>query len=106
MKPVPPKNDPYWQLVRDEALRLGTDGCSGPAKLTQWYIDACYEHDIHYRTHMWLDGTPITQEEADARLRDVVRSRSWFNGYSPLGWWRYHALRQFGKRAWDEAYKK
>ena len=99
---VPPKESPYWILVRERARRLGTDGCSGPAKLTQWYIDACYEHDIHYRTHAWINGDPITQEEADARLRAVVQSRSWFGSWSPLAAWRYHALRNFGQRSWEE----
>jgi hypothetical protein len=56
-------DEKYWQEVERRAKELHTDGCSG---LVQWYKKFCYEHDIHYRTHQMLDGTPIGKWMADA----------------------------------------
>lgn len=97
MRPVPPKHDDYWIAVRARARELGSDGCSG---VLDFYLDSCLEHDIHYRTHCWLDGTPITRRKADKRFRNVIQSRSWFGSYSPMAWWRWAGLRRFGGNAW------
>ena len=97
-KAVPPHDDTYWLLVREKASRLGSDGCSG---VPDFYLDACLEHDCHYRTHMWLDEEPIFKSEADERLRQVIQSRSAFGVMSPMSWWRWFAVKSFGKKAWD-----
>lgn len=76
----------YWRLVRRRAQELGSDGCSG---VPDFYVLACMEHDIHYRTGRRLCGKTLTRREADARfLRSMWR-------WSPLGrldpippvWW-------------------
>lgn len=88
-----PKKHPkqtYWDQVRDEAGRLGTDGCTGVSGL---FVECCMEHDIHYRTGKTLGGTPITKREADARLRACMMSRSKLGYFSPIAWWRWAGLR-------------
>ena len=68
----PPRGNPYWLEVREIAASIDADGCSW---VLDFYVESCLEHDIHYRTHHWIDGTPITKEEADLRFRDVIRQR-------------------------------
>jgi len=97
-KAVPPADDTYWLLVRERARRLESDGCSG---VPDFYLDACLEHDIHYRTHRWINGMSIFKSEADARFRQVIQSRSVLGVMSPMSWWRWLAVKSFGKKAWD-----
>lgn len=86
MLPLPPKEALYWDLVRLKAVALGSDGCTG---VPDFYLDACYEHDIHWRTGFTLLGDPITYAEANTRFRRVIQSRSPFGRFSPMAWWRY-----------------
>ena len=94
---VPPRGDPYWAEVRYYAKLLKADGCSW---VIDFFIESCLEHDIHYRTHRWMDGSPITKEEADLRFRDVIRSRSYLGWLSPMAWIRWKGVDLFGGRAW------
>jgi hypothetical protein len=73
---VPHKTSIYWDEVRAQARCLGTDGCTMSPDV---YVDACYEHDIHWRTGKTIEGRPITTRLANRRLRKVMESRS------PLG---------------------
>lgn len=95
---IPAEDDPYWQRIRDWAADLDSDGCTG---VPDFHLDACLEHDCHYRTHHWLDGTPIFKSEADARLRQVIQSRSFLGILSPMAWWRWGAVALMGKWAWE-----
>lgn len=95
---IPPKDDVYWDRVRARARELGSDGCTA---VPDFYLDSCLEHDIHYRTHAWLDGSPITRSQADQRFREVIQSRSWFGVASPMSWWRWAGLRLGGDAAWE-----
>jgi hypothetical protein len=97
-KKVPPKGSSYWQEVRTRAAELKADGCSG---VPDFYLEACLEHDIHYRTHAWLDGSPVFKSEADARFRAVIQSRSWFGILSPMSWWRWAGVYLLGRKAWN-----
>ncbi len=97
-KAVPPPEDSYWLHIRERAKRLESDGCSG---VPDFYLDACLEHDIHYRTHRWLDGLPIFKSEADERFRQVIQSRSAFGLFSPMSWWRWLAVKWAGQKAWE-----
>lgn len=90
----------YWARVRQRAAELGSDGCSGVLDV---YLDACLEHDIHYRTHRRLDGSPITRKEADALFRQRMQERSLFGAFSPMAWWRWLGVRAFGASAWSGA---
>lgn len=95
---IPPADDPYWWCVREYASWINSDGCTGVA---DFYLDACLEHDYHYRTHRWLDGRPIFRSEADERFRRVIQSRSPFGRISPLSWWRWAGVRILGRHAWN-----
>jgi hypothetical protein len=91
--------------MRAEAL--GSDGCTG---VPDWYLDACLEHDGHYATHVWCAYTDeegafhpsyaISRETADLRFRHVIQTMSRFGRWSPLSWWRYAAVRVFGRKLW------
>ena len=98
MTVIPEETSPYWTRIRERASELNADGCSG---VPDFYLDACLEHDIHYRTHEWLDGTPIFKSEADARFRRVIQARSLFGLFSPMSWWRWVGVWAFAKKAWE-----
>lgn len=91
-------NPDYWERVRNEAGRLGSDGCS---MALGTYVDCCYEHDIAYRTGATVDGVCLTKEEADARFRSCIQSHSIFGWYSPVAWVRFGILKWRGQKAWD-----
>ena len=97
-KAAPPPEDSYWLHIRVRAKKLNADGCSG---VPDFYLDACLEHDTHYRTHQWLDTEPIFKSEADARFRQVIQSRSIFGVMSPMSWWRWVGVKAFGQKAWN-----
>lgn len=84
----------YWERVRDKAAELGTDGCSGA---TGAFAECCMEHDIAYRTGLTVNGEAQTKEQADTRFLHCMQSRSVLGFYSPVAWWRYAAVRCFGK---------
>lgn len=83
---VPPPSSSYWVRVRIEAARLQSDGCSF---VRDYYLDACLEHDIHWRTGRTIDGDPITAQQANRRLRKVIQARSKAGRFSPLSWVRW-----------------
>ena len=99
-KSVPPVEDTYWLQIRVRASKLKSDGCSG---VPDFYLDGCLEHDIHYRTHKWLDDEPIFKSEADERFRRVIQARSPFGRISPMSWWRWFAVKTFGRKAWEHS---
>ena len=97
----------YWKVVRLRALGLKSNGCSGPAQWTQWYKDACYEHDIHYKTGKALNGRDISRLHADDLLATRIRQMAWaalhwhprtwkhLGGFAVAGW-RWVAVRLGG----------
>lgn len=95
--PLDPRSA-YWTTIRAIAQEMHSDGCSG---VPDFYIDACYEHDYHYRYAETLYGFPVTRVEADARFRQVIQARSRFGRFSPMAAWRWVGLRLFGERAWE-----
>jgi len=88
----------YWTRVWALAQVLESDGCTG---VPDWYLPACHEHDIAYRTGMDPLGRLISRAEADRRLRDAIQARSPFGRLSPMSWWRWAAVRAFGRRPCD-----
>ena len=88
----------YIERVRRAAQALGSDGCS---VVPDFYVDGCYEHDVHYRTHQTLDGRPITRRRADCWFRQRIQEMSWFGRFSPMSWWRWVAVRWAGESAWE-----
>jgi hypothetical protein len=96
-------NEQYVEKIRKRAEELGTNGCSGPT--LQVYVDTCYEHDVHYRTHETLFKRTINRRQADSVLRERTQARSPFGSVSPISWWRWIALRAFGRAAWNTPYR-
>lgn len=91
-------DDPlYRQAVWTLGRRLGSDGCTGVA---DWYLIACYDHDIAYRTGLTLDGRPLTRAEADRRFRWAIQHESRLGRLAPMAWWRWIGVRLFGYFAW------
>jgi hypothetical protein len=83
---VPPRNSWYWVKLRRRAKELKSDGCTG---VPDFYLDACYEHDVHWRTGHTLDGQRISTRQANLRFRLVIQDRSPFGRFSPMSWWRW-----------------
>ncbi len=91
------KDEAYWKRVRAKAKELRSDGCSGVSDL---YLDACYEHDIAYRTGHTVDGEPRTRAQADEDFRRTIQDLSPLGAASPLSWVRWAGVRLFGKSSW------
>ena len=96
-------NPPEWtqeyrEKVRRAAQALNSDGCT---MVPEFFQDSCFDHDIHYRTHQWLDGTDIMKDEADRTFRQHIQATSLFGRWSPLAYWRYCAVQWFGGRSWE-----
>lgn len=73
--------------------------------MPDFYLPACLEHDIHYRTHETIWGTAITKGEADWIIHRRIQQWSWLGILSPMAWWRYWVLRGFVQKPWDEGGK-
>ena len=97
-----PWTDDFRAAIRARAIALGSDGCTG---VPDFYLDACYEHDIHYRTHRTLDGRMITFEESNHWLGERIKTTSIFGRLSPMAWWRERGVALVGRRAWDDPKK-
>ena len=80
--------------MRARAEQLGSDGCTG---VKDFHKDCCLLHDIFYRTGVDLAGNPVSRAEADATLRDCIRSRSRFGRFSPMAAVRWAGVRMFGR---------
>lgn len=80
-----------------KALELGSDGCSG---VTEAFLDCCLEHDIAYRTGRTVEGEILTRAEADRRFRECMQAKSRLGIFNPMSWWRWIAVRFFGRGAW------
>ena len=91
------RNETYWRRVRRKAAELGSDGCSG---VPDFYLDCCLEHDIAYRTGKTITGKVLTREEADHRLMECIREKSFLGKWSPMAWWRYWAVRFMARKSW------
>lgn len=92
----------FWKQITDKATELKSDGCTGVA---DFYKECCYLHDIYYRTHLDLNGDPITKAEADKALRDCIRCKSRFGFWNPMAIWRWIGVKMFAQRAWDKGGK-
>src|SRR3990167_3372923 len=93
----------YWQQVDAIAKELHSDGCTG---IPDFFSRACLEHDIHYRTHQTIFGTPITKDEADWIMKRRVQQWSWFREFSPMAQWRFWFLRGFVRKPWERGGKQ
>ena len=89
-------NHDYWLAILMWA-RSHSDGCTG---VPDFYLEACSEHDFHYRYGMTLYGQPITFREANTRFRRVIQMLSWWGVLSPVSWWRWAGVSIGGRRIW------
>ena len=94
LKLIPKKGTVYWALIRHRAECLGSDGCTG---VPDFYLEACLEHDIHWRTGRTLYGQTISTRQSNTRFRWVIQDRSLFGVFSPLSWWRWAAVSIAGR---------
>lgn len=90
-------NVDYRRMVARRARQLKSDGCSGVA---DFYIIACYDHDIAYRTGRDIFGNVLTRAQADARLRWAIQHESCFGRCSPMSYWRWAGVRFGGGKSW------
>lgn len=86
LRRIPPRDDEYWVTVRSRARELESDGCTG---VPDFYLEACLEHDIHWRTGHTLRGGRLTTRQANLRFRLVMQDRSPLGFLSPMSWWRW-----------------
>jgi len=92
----------YWRTVAHIAKAIKSDGCTG---VPDFYARACLEHDVHYRCHTTIWGTPITKAEADWILHRRIQQWSALGWFSPMSWWRWWVLRGFVHQPWDKGGK-
>lgn len=90
-------NKAYWKALAGWAEK-NSDGCTGVKDI---YIEACSEHDFHYRYATTLLGEPITFQEANTRFRQVIQMSSKLRWFSPISWIRYAGVSLFGRSIWD-----
>ena len=90
----------YWSRVRDRALEINSDGCSG---VPDWFVWTCYEHDVHYALHEMLSGLVIDFRTANYVLRVRIQQGSAFGRASPMSWWRWAGVKYLpaAKKAWE-----
>lgn len=84
--------------IADIGLFIATDGCSG---VPDFYLNCCIIHDWFYRTHCDFHGNPVTKNYADGVLKQCIQSGSLFGRFSPMAWWRWWGVKQFGKKSWQ-----
>ena len=91
----------WRQMTELDIAEIGrfvqTDGCTGTF---DFYLQCCILHDWVYRTHRDFHGQPMSKKDADKLLRSCIMSRSWLGQLNPMAWWRYWAVRRFGRKAW------
>ena len=84
----------YWEQIDDWADSLGADGCTGG---TNAFVHCCRRHDAEYRTGTTLEGQSVNKQEADKRFLDCMRNHSKLGYWSPMAYYRYLAVKVFGK---------
>lgn len=89
----------FWAVVQDRAAELESDGCTGVSDI---FGECCLLHDIYYRTHMDIEGNPISRKQADYEFRQCIQERSRVGILSPVAWIRWMAVRLFGHFAWQQ----
>jgi hypothetical protein len=97
----------YREWVREEARKIGSDGCS---KVAEIHRDCCLEHDLAYFygrdpraafvTRSWSLAAKISRSETDARFRECNQDADPLGKASPLAFWRWAGVRVGGWLAW------
>lgn len=87
----------YTEELEAWGKTVGSDGCT---VVPEFFRVCCLEHDRAYATGKTLRGVVVTKADADQRFRDCIQRHSTFRWLSPLSWWRWWAVRQFGRGVW------
>jgi hypothetical protein len=87
----------YHDELQALAIAIGSDGCTHASDLA---VECCWEHDWSYVTGMTPRGVAVTKAQADERFRDCLQAHSTCRWLSPLAWWRWLAVREFGRGIW------
>lgn len=83
-------NEDYWRRVRARAKALGSDGCT---LVDEWLQDCCFEHDVHRRTGLTINGMPISVIESDYVYRHCMEQRVSLRFLHPRSWLRWAGVR-------------
>ena len=89
----------YEDDLRAWAVATGSDGCTG---VPDFFRACCDAHDYKYTLGETPRGVKVTKAEADQQFRDCIQARSRLRFLSPLSWWRWLAVRQFGRGVWQQ----
>jgi hypothetical protein len=93
------KNEAYWQWVREEAERVGSDGCTG---VPDFHLDCCLEHDLAYRSgrdprvafrNGWDAAPDLERAIADERFKQCIQDESPLGKLSPMAAVRWLGVR-------------
>lgn len=101
----PHLSDPYWVWIRQEAERVGSDGCTF---VSEWNQACCFEHDLACRfgrdpysafvlalngdANPWLHAPHMSRRKADKMFRACNTEDSGFWG-DVRGYVRYLGVR-------------
>lgn len=87
------KHCPKYIYALETALH--SDGCTA---VSEAYHDCCVIHDLGYKLGIDPWGHPINKAEADLNFRKCMQSKSPLGKFSPMSWWRWLAVKVFGKK--------
>lgn len=87
----------YEDELEAWAKTVGSDGCTA---VPDFFRVCCLGHDFAYCNGRTLRGAPMTKAQADQQFRDCIQRHSSFRWLSPMSWWRWWAVRRFGRGAW------
>src|ERR1051326_798822 len=100
MLPVNPDDQAAYLKWLEEWASSHSDGCT---KIPDIHVHCCWQHDFCYQTGLdprsvWA-GKPeaISRRDADALFRVCNQKEDPLGRFSPLSWWRWAAVRVFGR---------
>lgn len=80
--------------------KVHSDGCTGVLDI---HVHCCWQHDYCYQTatdprEAFRGRTvKLNRQQADTLFRECNQSEDIFGRFSALSWWRWAALRAFGR---------
>src|SRR5688572_320854 len=90
----------YEDELRAWAHTVGSDGCSTPA--LEFFQVCCWAHDFAYVNGKTIRGQVVSKAQADQQFRDCIQRHSTLRWLSPMSWWRWWAVRRFGRGVWRQ----
>ena len=107
----------YWDWVREECDKIGSDGCT---LVSEMFHKCCSQHDLAYywgknpksaynyyittvapdNEACWRYADPVTRKEADDQFKTCIQGCSVFKRFSPLSYIRWAGVRIGGAGIW------